>query len=295
MCLLTYLAPDTQPIIEHLVTGAIHNSDGHGYAIVTGDERLIIGRYMKADEAIEAFAADRARHPEGPAMFHSRFATHGEETLDNVHPFPVSGDLRTVVAHNGILPATMQPSKGDSRSDTALLALRMGQRFGSLRHAGTRKAIESWMGYGNKLVVLTTNRKHSASAYILNEHAGTWVGGIWYSNDGYLPYSSRYTYLWEEESTVVGGLGSAKSGHLSTYPWMEDLDQCEICTGLLSSGDHYLGRCSNCMACLDCLEHVTDCQCWTPSKARAEAAKVAEAPDWSQPRALTSSPYALGG
>ena len=69
-----------------------------------------------------------------------------------------------MLAHNGILPLAMQPDRGEPRSDTALLAARLGQRFGSLRHARVRAKIERWMGTANKLVVLTTNRAHDASA-----------------------------------------------------------------------------------------------------------------------------------
>jgi len=268
MCLLTYLSPGTLPNPEHLACGATFNNDGHGYAIVTADSTLVVGRGLDADEMINAFIVDRYRHPEGPAMFHSRMATHGAEDITNVHPFPVSGDQRTVIAHNGILPIGMQPVRGESRSDTALLAARLGQRFGSLRHARVRAKIEKWMGTGNKLVVLTTNRAHDASAYILNEAAGTWVQGAWYSNDGYLPYSDRYTstytrrHWWAEDEDV----------NVRSYPWErdDDLDSCDLCNSMLASGDHYLGRCSACLSCLDCLEHVRDCQCWSPEKVRAE-------------------------
>ena len=112
----------------------------------------------------------------------------------------------------------------------------------------------------------------------MNEHAGTWVQGAWYSNDGYLPYGERYAYaytydrkLWwkdADEGVDVDAMHSTSRG----YPWEhgEDLDLCDICNSIIASGDHYLGRCSACLSCLDCLEHVRECQCWSPEKARAK-------------------------
>ena len=103
MCLLTFLPAAVMPDLTALTNGAWINEDGHGFAIVTTDG-LLVHRGMDAHEVIDAFANARGQHPSGPALFHSRLATHGDTTVDNCHPFPVGGDDRTVIAHNGILP-----------------------------------------------------------------------------------------------------------------------------------------------------------------------------------------------
>ena len=42
--------------------------------------------------------------------------------------------------------------------------------------------MEKDIGYNNKFVVL-----HGSTFYILNEHAGEWIDGVWYSNTYSLP------------------------------------------------------------------------------------------------------------
>ena len=108
MCLLTFLPPDVQPDLSALINGAAVNDDGHGFAVVTHG-RLLVQHGMHAEAMIAAFAAARRAHPQGPALFHSRLGTHGARTVANCHPFPVGGDDRTVIAHNGVLPAAVQP------------------------------------------------------------------------------------------------------------------------------------------------------------------------------------------
>lgn len=192
MCLLTYFSPGVLPDTSALCQGSIINNDGHGFAIVH-DGQIVVDRGFNAEEMIDRFAEVRAQYPAGPAMFHSRFGTHGSRTLANIHPFTVDNDRRTVVAHNGVLPGSVQPRGKDTRSDTAILAASMGGRFGALRLPRVRAAVEKWMGHYNKLVILTVNPRYRGSAFILNEAAGTWVDGIWYSNDGYKPAHKRWT------------------------------------------------------------------------------------------------------
>ncbi|HKN52923.1 MAG TPA: hypothetical protein VJX66_10500 [Amycolatopsis sp.] len=188
MCLLTFLPPGTQPDPQALANGAEANTDGHGFAIVT-DDRLIVRRGLNGEQMISDFARHRAAHPAGPALFHSRFATHGSISKANIHPFPIGQDRLTVLAHNGVLPMTVRPRPGDRRSDTRIAAQEFlsAQPFLSLEHTATRSRIEQWLGPDNKLVVLTVNPRYPASAYLFNEDSGQWDNGIWYSNHDYLP------------------------------------------------------------------------------------------------------------
>src|SRR5262249_475168 len=113
-------------------------------------------------------------------------------TIDNCHPFPVGGDPRTVLAHNGILPRGVQPHGGDPRSDTRIAAEAFIPAFGSLRSRRTRLRLQRWMTPHNKMVLLTVDRRFKQPAFILNEESGTWSEGIWYSNHGFQP-PARYT------------------------------------------------------------------------------------------------------
>jgi len=190
MCLLTFLPEGVMPDPDALRRGAERNPDGHGLAIVAGD-RLIVRRGMSSNTMIDKMVRLRQHHLDGPALFHSRLATHGRRTLANCHPFPVGGDRRTVLAHNGILPRQVQPGRADTRSDTRIAAEEFPTRFGPAHLARVRHRLEQWITPFNKIVILTVDPGHPRQAYILNEHAGTWHDGAWYSNHDYQPRPRR--------------------------------------------------------------------------------------------------------
>lgn len=185
MCILTFIKPGITPDTDLLLRGALVNPDGHGYAIHTGDQ-ILTGHGLDATTLIAEFTKLRDMHPDGPALFHSRLATHGRHDLTNCHPFRLGGDERTVLAHNGILPAHVHPAKGDPRSDTRIAAedYLPTRPFGSLDSWAGRERLERWLGT-DKLVLLTVDPAYKHPAYIFNEHRGHWIAGSWYSNDTY--------------------------------------------------------------------------------------------------------------
>jgi hypothetical protein len=254
MCLLTFFPPDVQPDTDALLNGAVLNDDGHGFAIATPGT-LIIERGLGALELIGAFEAARHRHRSGSALFHSRYGTHGNQDLGNCHPFPVGGDTRTVLAHNGVLPRIVWPAKDDHRSDTRITAEDFLPVFGSLRTRRTRTRLERWMTPANKMVILTVDRRFKQQSFILNEDAGIWDGGIWYSNDGYLPppvHALREpgSPLWDDDT-------------LWDSRWEEiRAERCEYCGTLIGPYDD---ACHRCGWCLDCGQMPQSCDCYTPA------------------------------
>lgn len=234
MCLLTFFPEGQMPDEEALLNGTEVNNDGHGYAIVHG-RNLLIRRGLNAGEIIDSFMVDRGRLPHGPALFHSRMSTHGAEDIKNCHPFNVGGDPRTVLAHNGILPSKVHPGKGDRRSDTRIAAEDFIPRFGPLRRRKVRAGLERWMSPANKMVILTVDPKFQERAYILNEEAGIWDGGIWYSNDWYRPWKYSTRHL----------------NHFASYYAATSRDGT-----LIDEETH----------CLDCMERYEDCLCYWAGK-----------------------------
>src|SRR5487761_1838922 len=175
MCLLTVALPGITQSTEDLEMACCNNPDGFGYAVHTG-KRIVTGRGMDAKTLIARYLADRARFPDGPAMFHARFATHGTESIDNCHPFRVGGDAKIVLAHNGILPITV--AKREHRSDTRIYSEEVLPKIGvrSLDDPAWVAATEEWLG-GNKVVVLSASPNLAQPIYLLNEELGDWTGG----------------------------------------------------------------------------------------------------------------------
>ncbi|WP_433622093.1 hypothetical protein [Nocardia sp. CA-120079] len=147
---------------------------------------------MDATAVIDHFTAVRKRYPRCAALFHSRYATHGDRCVDNCHPFRLGGDARTVLAHNGTLPKRVHPGPYDPRSDTRIAAEEYlpSAPFGSIDTRHGAGGLRSWLG-SSKLVILTVDPVYRHSAYLFSESAGRWDGGIWYSNTSYQPPAPR--------------------------------------------------------------------------------------------------------
>lgn len=251
MCLLTYFPPGIQPDAQLLRNGAQFNDDGHGWAIVTKDS-IVTYKSLDAEQAIDNFVATRKIFPEGPALFHSRFSTHGTISLENCHPFAVNGDNRTVIGHNGIFPKSVQPEQGDTRSDTRVLADDFLGKKDHLRFATPKqqKQFAGWMGRYNKAVILNVNPKYPFKSVIINEKQGIWHNGIWYSNDAFEGWTSK--------------IYTIQPKHQSHYEW-DKYDSCIHCLthGTVKPITHI---CSFCGMCNDCDEAGESCLCYVPSK-----------------------------
>ncbi|WP_406274545.1 hypothetical protein OH799_01385 [Nocardia sp. NBC_00881] len=232
MCILTFIKPGISPDLDALRSGALANPHGHGYAVLT-DTGITVGRGLDATAVISEFAEAREQHPDGPALFHSRLATHGLRTVDNCHPFLVGDDERTVLAHNGILPANVHPGPGDLRSDTRIAAedYLPTRPFGSLDSWAGRERLERWL-HSDKMVLLTLDPAYKHSAYIFNERHGHWDSGIWYSNHSYLPDQWASDAYW---------------------------DYCEYCGA--NDVDRLGPHCTYCGYCDDCWQPFPTCEC----------------------------------
>lgn len=301
MCILSYLPSGVLADTDGLLNGGISNGDGHGWAIVLEDGRILIGKHLRITDAVDTFAELRDKYPSGPAMFHSRWATHGSIHTGNVHPFVVGGHAiervdikhatyedkdgeqwtevdrelfvaykRTVVGHNGILPGDAHPGPGDDRSDTKLFAEEiLSTRFRRLDKPSAFKAMGAWAGT-NKLLILTTEDRYSQQAYLVNEKQGHWdsLTGIWHSNYDYLSpgrWAGSYGY----------GTGSYWTSP-ANYAYKSAAESAEVFAGTDEGGafeseqcyicqmgyTNRFGYCTECGSCIDCCEHERDCQCY---------------------------------
>ena len=267
MCILSYLPPDAEVDLEGLMNGGFSNPDGHGWAIASRDG-IVMRRTLNLDEALSTFAEARVRHA-GPALFHSRWATHGTVNVGNVHPFLVGGSHKTVVAHNGILPVEAHPLGDDDRSDTRKFADEiLPRRFRRLDKLSVTKALSKWCGAGNKLAILTVDPRYQSSAYLINQNCGEWdeLSGVWHSNADYrLPYG-RWTPISQTSTPAAPGSvvkSAAESAAVFGGNEMGVLDNtCRLCgIGWYSRN----GYCDYCKSCEDCNEWAKDCQCWSPN------------------------------
>jgi len=276
MCILSYLPQGVGVDRKGLYNGGMNNPDGHGWAIISNDySEIFVGKSMYLGEALDDFERMRKQHIHAPALFHSRWATHGTVDVDNVHPFHVAGSNRTVVAHNGVFHrAEVQPEHGDRRSDTRIFADEvLLNRFKRLDKPTVQQAIADWCTPSNKLVILTVDPRFKNCAFIVNQERGQWDDstGIWHSNSDYKSYRHyAYTYtggksMWNQPNTIGAKSAtlpksSTKSTGTKVKPiWSdEEFDICPWCeTGQLDAR----GYCYSCMSCVACAEDIQDCIC----------------------------------
>jgi len=268
MCLLAVCEPNHTPKREELQTASCKNPHGFGYAIVAG-ATIISNRGMSARKMIDEFLRMREQYPGGYAMWHSRYATHGVKNEQNCHPYMVDGSDQIYLAHNGMLDIV--PAQNDKRSDTRIFAEDWLPGIGieSLDNPYMMEFISSW-AYGSKICILSVDPRLTYQMYLINENAGKWVDGVWWSNDGYKPAP---IYVPTTTTTTI----TTSPAYQTDEDWWKKYDDYErdsseepmwvVCDSCqqetdLWTEDYY---CIWCGCCLDCGSMWQECLCY-PSK-----------------------------
>jgi predicted glutamine amidotransferase len=216
MCMITYVPAGVDIPTEGIACSAKINDDGHGFMLGSKEEGLVFFRSMNFEETMTELR--ERRNLDEPVVFHSRYATHGTTNLYNVHPFYLGDESydQTGMVHNGILPAKFQPDYKDERSDTRILASLLGNVPYNSHGIPSRrqgKYLAKVIGAGNKLVFMSM-KTGAPKVRIVNQEAGVWTDGVWFSNTGYK--RSKWTYGMSNRAT--GGLKTGAIGSSAYNP-----------------------------------------------------------------------------
>jgi glutamine amidotransferase len=257
MCLLVVCNPNSTPSKDELTTGACKNPHGFGFAIDTGSG-IISERSMSAKKSIARFLELREQYPNGYAMWHARYATHGVKNELNCHPFKVAGEHDTYLAHNGVLDILIP--KDDKRSDTRILAEELLPRLGgvsALDDDYVYDLLSAW-SRGSKVAVMTNDPSAKYKLYIINENAGSWDDkGIWWSNTSYK--STPIVKPYEYEPSVYDIVVAQDSNGFE-----DNTFECPNCNALIDLYESEL-YCLLCECCFDCSAQFLDCLCYNPT------------------------------
>ena len=265
MCMLCVVPPNVIPSKDKLENSALNNPHGFGYAIaVRSEKRIHSFRTMNADECISKFLEDRAKYPEGYAIWHARFATHGSNTLDNCHPFMVGKDERSYLAHNGIL-SVIEDNK-DDRSDTRIFAEDLLPAIGGVRSLDNTQVWNMLEDFttGSKVAVLTVNPSAKHELYLFHEEKGMVdKSGVWWSNDT--------CYLTSWQNSYNKALANPyPNPYQTTFDEEEAFLECTVCEAVFdyweAMGKGTDSWCSICGSCFECKSHKASCLCYKPSK-----------------------------
>jgi len=181
MC-IAILSPENVVVPRsHLYQSFQRNSDGAGFMYAENDKLIIKKGFMDFDSFYEEFKP----HQEKSAAIHFRITTHGATDEANTHPFQVGPNLGFI--HNGVINA-VDCSEDKSRSDTYHFNTKFLSQFYKrdsrfIYKEHFKDVIKAYVGQ-SKLVFLNNKGHHT----IVNEKAGVWEEGAWYSNTSFRPY-----------------------------------------------------------------------------------------------------------
>jgi len=259
--MLCVVPPHVIPSREKLENSALNNPHGFGYAIALPKERRIIThRTMNPDECINMFLEERGKYPDGYAIWHARFATHGSNTVDNCHPFMVGHDSDTYLAHNGVLPIIEDRS---DRSDTRIFAEDLLPDIGgviALDNPQVWNMLEDFTT-GSKVAVLTVNPNAKHQLYLLHQDKGMEdSAGVWWSNN------TCYLESWYSRSSAVLGKASSMIDRTAFEDDEAEWLECLVCDNWadywteLKNGT--ADFCRGCGSCYMCQSTKSACMCY---------------------------------
>lgn len=174
MCLAIYKPAGKRIPVEYLRNALADNPHGLGVAAAR-DGQLIVYRGF----SFERLRRKLAKLTDCPCIVHFRLATHGKINFVNCHPFAF-GRGEFAIVHNGILAHRTTRRLSDTGCFVEDV-MRPLAKTGKVFDDDVLALVAKYCGPTNKLVIL----RRDGDARIVNEKAGHWNDGVWYSNRCY--------------------------------------------------------------------------------------------------------------
>ena len=155
-----------------------NNPHGGGFMFTDGKKVQTFKEMTSFKRYWREFLAKREEFPNSTFVCHFRISTHGKINETNCHPFNVNDKLGFV--HNGIIRNA--PISADY-SDTYMFNVSILQTLPTnfTDNLAIMVLLKEYIGSGSKLCFLSADNNVS----FVNESAGVWDEGVWYSNGGY--------------------------------------------------------------------------------------------------------------
>lgn len=190
MCIAIYLPEFKEIDKKTLEICNEANPDGMGFAFFNDKNKMVLNKTVdpkKINKMINILISVRKYFIYRPFLIHFRIATHGQVIQECCHPFRVNND--TVFCHNGILHYEYGVNKTSLKSDTMMFNEKILRKLKKTeldsmmegKNEVLKELLEGYIGDRNKMILLNSKDQ----VQILNEKAGIWDKGIWYSNSSY--------------------------------------------------------------------------------------------------------------
>jgi glutamine amidotransferase len=276
MCIIVAI-PQGKAVSKSTLKRCWDNNPHGGGFMYTNGNKVVVHKEMASFKKYWKAYSSAKETTNSPMVCHFRISTHGKINETNCHPFLVSKNLGFV--HNGII---YNAPKSENFSDTYMFneAILKHLPTNFLNNTAHVSLIANYIGTGSKLAFL--NLKGEIT--IINEKAGVWDDGVWYSNSGYKAYNyfdyggtkvGSVTTFQPKQSNIpfpttpqkkedkIESRGDDCKNHdcidsdVSAKPFVYDeLDWygnpkkhmgCDYCgTSLATSGERINGCCTNC-------------------------------------------------
>jgi len=190
MCIAIYIPQGKELDRDVLKICNDANPDGMGFAFFNHKNELVLNKEVDAKKIarkIELFPIIRRNFIDKSFLLHFRIATHGKISNRCCHPFRVNDN--TVFCHNGILSHNFGATRDGDMSDTMMFNKNILQRIKGVdlnnmlngKNDVLKELLEGYIGDRNKMIIMNSKNQF----VILNEKAGIWDKGCWFSNDSY--------------------------------------------------------------------------------------------------------------
>lgn len=205
MCIIVAIPQGKQVSKSTLQRCWNNNPHGAGFMFTDGNKIVIHKEMTSFKRYFKEYIHSKEQYPQSSFVCHFRISTHGKINEDNCHPFLVNSKLG--FCHNGIVRNA--PVSNDY-SDTVMFNETILKNLPSDFHnnLAIMALIQEYIGSGSKLCFLT----HDNQLKFVNEKAGYWDNGVWYSNGGYREHN-----YWDAGGTRVTNYGSTYSHTKTTH------------------------------------------------------------------------------
>lgn len=191
-----------------------NNGDGAGMLYINDYNMMEVFKEMKSfDVFYDKYSEVKRKYGKRNIVLHFRISTHGGITESNCHPFMVHQDLGFV--HNGMIynvPTSKVHSDTYMFNEVILKKLKEGFEYDE----DVLDMLEVYIGSGSKLIFLNADDDYA----IVNEKAGHWNLGCWFSNSSYKQVNSWVDYggVKKQKANIYGyGYGSWGTYNPKTY------------------------------------------------------------------------------
>jgi hypothetical protein len=244
MCIIAAI-PSGKPISKATLKTCWDNNPHGGGFMYSDNGRVITYKEMHSFKNYwKEFCKARLLFNKSAFVCHFRISTHGKINEENCHPFIVDKSLG--FAHNGIIYSA---PKSNDYSDTYMfnevILKKLPQGF--LGNPSIMSLVKNYIGNGSKLAFLSG----AGVISIVNEKAGVWDGGVWYSNTGY----KRVDY-YDYGGTKLENAPKGKPLSLfdeCAIPVKKKYSTCDYCPSTLFTSQEIINGC-----CQGCYNQILD-------------------------------------